>query len=336
MLLIVGPRAGKPRSILGKPRSILGPLLFLIYINDLPNNLLSKVKLFADDTSIFSNLFNPNISSLQMNRDLRTIAEWAYQWKMTFNPDPSKQAVEVLFSTKKSPSELPPLFFNNNIVTRVESHKHLGLILDSKLSFGDHLKEKISKTNKIIGTLKRLRKFLPRRCLVHIYKAFARPLLDYGDLIYDNPGNASFSSKLESIQYNAMLAISGAIRGTSREKLYQEIGIESLEDRRWLRRLCLFYKIINNNTPSYLHDLVKKQIPNYSFRSFSVHSYTSRTKRFQNSFFSYCSKQWDELDDKIQNSPSVFSLKKSLLQFIRPSPCSIFWCSQSLWCDIIN
>ena len=206
----------------------------------------------------------------------------------------------------------------------MESHKHLGLILDSKLSFGDHLKEKISKTNKIIGTLKRLRKFLPRRCLVHIYKAFARPLLDYGDLIYDNPGNASFSSKLESIQYNAMLAISGAIRGTSREKLYQEIGIESLEDRRWLRRLCLFYKIINNNTPSYLHDLVKKQIPNYSFRSFSVRSYTSRTKRFQNSFFPYCSKQWDELDDKTQNSPSVFSLKKSLLQFIRPSPCSIF------------
>ena len=57
-----------------------------------------------------------------------------------------------------------------------------------------------------------------------------------------------------------MLAIGGVIRGTSREKLYQEIGIESLEDRRWLRRLCLFYKITNNNTPSYLHDLVKKQI----------------------------------------------------------------------------
>ena len=168
--------------------SIIGPLLFSIYINDLPNNLLSKVKLFADDTSIFSTLFNPNISSLQMNRDLRTITEWAYQWKMTFNPDPSKQAVEVLFSTKKSPSELPPLFFNNNIVTRVESHKHLGLILDSKLSFGDHLKEKIS---------------IPRRCLVHIYKAFARPLLDYGDLIYDSPDNASFPANLNP--FNTML-----------------------------------------------------------------------------------------------------------------------------------
>ena len=81
--------------------SILGPLLFLIYINDLPENLQSTVKLFAaDGTSLFSTVYDPNISAIQLESDLKKISCWAYKWKMTFNPDHSKQAQEVLFSRK--------------------------------------------------------------------------------------------------------------------------------------------------------------------------------------------------------------------------------------------
>ena len=67
--------------------SILGPLLFLIYINDLPNNLKSNVKLFADDTSTFSNVNDINVSTEEINNDLKRVSEWAYQWKMMFNPE---------------------------------------------------------------------------------------------------------------------------------------------------------------------------------------------------------------------------------------------------------
>ena len=81
--------------------SVLGPLLFLIYINDLENDVISTVKFFADDTMIFSVVHDPVISATELNHDLNLINKWAHQWKMSFNPDPTKQAVEVLFSQKR-------------------------------------------------------------------------------------------------------------------------------------------------------------------------------------------------------------------------------------------
>ena len=88
-------KAGVPQG------SVLGPLLFLVYINDLPEGLTSNVKLFADDTSIFSVVRDSSSSSLSLNEDLSKISQWGYKWKMLFNPDASKQAQEVVFSRKK-------------------------------------------------------------------------------------------------------------------------------------------------------------------------------------------------------------------------------------------
>ena len=91
--------------------SILGPLLFLIYTNDLPENLQSTVKLFADDTSLFSTVCEPNISASQLDSDLKKISHWAYKWKMNFNPDLSKQA-QVIFSRKTVKVSHPSITFN--------------------------------------------------------------------------------------------------------------------------------------------------------------------------------------------------------------------------------
>ena len=78
--------------------SALGPLLFLVYINDLENDIKSNVKFFSDDTALFSIVTNPALSASELNSDLKIIEKWAYQWKMLFNPDPTKQAVEMIFS----------------------------------------------------------------------------------------------------------------------------------------------------------------------------------------------------------------------------------------------
>ena len=102
--------------------------------------------------------------------------------------------------------------------------KHLGMYLDLKLDFLGHLKNIHAKVNRSITLLRKLQIILPRPTLLTICKAFIRPHLDYGDTIHDQAYNDSFHQKLESIQYNAALAMTGAIRGTSSEKLYQEFG----------------------------------------------------------------------------------------------------------------
>ena len=89
---------------------------------------------------------------------------------------------------------------------------------------------------------------MPRKSLTTIYKGFLKPLIDCGDIIYGQPPNESFCEKLESVQYKDALAITGAIQGSSREKLYQELGLESLKSRRWYKRLCCMYKIMKKST----------------------------------------------------------------------------------------
>ena len=115
--------------------------------------------------------------------------------------------------------------------------KHLGLFLDSKLSFFDHINEKIRKATKGVNVVRKMNLLLPRSSLLTTYKSFFRPHLDYGYFIYAQPNNSLLSDKIESVQYNAALVITDAIRGTSKEKLNQELGLESLKDRRWLRRM---------------------------------------------------------------------------------------------------
>ena len=117
-------------------------------------------------------------------------------------------------------------------VQQVHLQKHLGLFLDPELSFDEHIQCTLIKTRKIVGLIRKLQPIIPRATLLTVYKSFIRPHLDYGDVIYDCAFNESFQNKLESVQYNAALAITGAIRGSTREKLYQELGLESLKSRR--------------------------------------------------------------------------------------------------------
>ena len=209
---------------------------------------------------LFSIVKDPDISATDLNYDLDVINNWAHQWKFEFNPDPLKQATEVLFSCKNNVPNHPQIFFNGTAVALVKEHKHLGLLLESNLSFVQHLSEKIKKAKKAVGIIKHLSRFLPIKTLDQMYKALVRPHLDYCDVIYHIPSKQdqlggilnSLMVTAEKVQYLAALAITGAWQGSSRSKLYEELGWESLSDRRWCRRILQVHKIVNNMTPIYL------------------------------------------------------------------------------------
>ena len=111
------------------------------------------------------------------------------------------------------------------------------------------------------AVLRKLKTLLPRHFLLTIYKAFIRPHLDYCNVIYRKIFNESWHKKLESAQYNSALAITGAIRGNDTKKLYQELGLESLRNRRKLIRLSLFYKIYKDQSPLYFYNLIPAKTP---------------------------------------------------------------------------
>ena len=121
--------------------------------------------------------------------------------------------------------------------------KHLCLILDSQQTFDEHLKTIFSKVNKTMGLIRKMKNSLPRPSLMALYKSFIRPHLYYGDIIYDQPFNNSFQNKIESVQYNACLAVTGAIRGASKERLYEKLGLESLQHHCCIGNFVIFTKL---------------------------------------------------------------------------------------------
>ena len=132
------------------------------------------------------------------------------------------------------------------------------MFLDFKLSFNEHLETVLAKVNRDIVILRKLESALLREALLIIYKSLIRPHFDYVDVIYDKSYNDSFHAKLESYQYKAALAMTGAIKRSSTEKLHQELGIEHLRSRHRFRKLCLFYKILKNKLPPYLFNLIPR------------------------------------------------------------------------------
>ena len=222
-----------------------------------------------------------------LNNGLTKITKWAFQWKMSFNPDISKQAHEVIFSRKRSVSSHPPLTFNNIPVAQTNSQKHLRMRLDKKLNFEEQLKKVESKVNKTIGIIRKLQTILPRSALLTIYKPFIRPHLDYGDIIYDKVFNESFHDKLESLQCNATLVITGAIKGSPTEKIYEELGLDSLKSRRWYRKMIFLYKVLKSQSPSYLFNTkpTSNNRQHQTRKSGNIPSFFTKTDYFKNSFF---------------------------------------------------
>ena len=162
---------------------------------------------------------------------------------------------------------------------------------------------------------------MPRNPLLTIYKSFVWLHLESSDIVYDQPNNQSFSSKIGAVQYIAAFVITNAIKGTSRTKLYKELGIESLSFHRWFRHLCTFYKIKTQRVPKYLYKLIPLKNNTYETRStHSFGTYFCRTNAFKYSFSPYTIREWNKLDLQLCNEKYFKKFKNTLLKLGRPTP----------------
>ena len=191
-------QAGVPQG------SVLGPLLFLVFINDLPDYVQSEIRLFADDTILFKIFDDMDQAANELNHDLNSA--WAKKWLVTFNP----AKTESLFVSTKHNVMFPPLYFGGGIVKEVTAHKQLGVILSSNLSWNEHIDDICLKASKRLDILRALKYKLSRQALKLIYLSFIHPIIEYGDVLFDDCGVIN-NTKLNKIQYEAAKIVSGAM-----------------------------------------------------------------------------------------------------------------------------
>ena len=224
---------------------------------------------------------------------------------MLINPDTNKPAQEVLFSRKKKTQNHPNINLNNIQVERVSHQEHLGIILDEKLNSKEYIDSTILNVNRGIAIFKNIRYGLLRKSLITVYKALLRPLIDYGDIIYDQPHNESVCEKFESVQYKVSLAITGVIQVTSCKEIYQELGSESLRARRWYKCLSCMFKIVKEEAPNNLINLIPKIQQTTRTRTNCIPTFHCRKDCFKNYFFPSTPSDWYKLDKTIRNSESI-------------------------------
>ena len=310
---IKGSFSSWKRIFAGVPQgSILGPLLFLIFINDIVNNIKTNIRLFADDTSLYHIVEDPLLTALYLNLDLSKIFAWAKQWLVDFHPQKTES---LIISKKRNKPVHPTLYMGNSSIKEVNEHKHLGLVFTSDLLWHSHIKAISSKAYRTLGILRRQKFNLDRRSLTKIYTSFVRPLLEYADITWGN-FTVETQRALESIQIDACRIISGGTKLCSIQNLYDETGFETLQERRQKHRLCQMFKMTNGLAPLYLQTLLPQRVQQqsrYSLRN--SNNYTiplSRTVSYFNSFLPTALREWNSLDQNTRDCATLGTFKRKL------------------------
>ena len=219
------------------PGSVLGPLLFVIFINDLPDEVKYNIcKMFADDCKIYGLVENVNLNKLQV--DLCTLEVWSKKWQLPFNAEKCK----VMHFGKNNPEHYDVL--NNHVLEKSEQEKDLGVIIEKKLKFHAHTAAAVKKANQVLGLIKRSYHSRDSYTIKTLYKPMVRPHLEYGNAIW-GPNYSGDIKILEKIQRRATKMII-AIKDLHYEERLKELNLPSLVYRRRRGDMIIMYKIMNN------------------------------------------------------------------------------------------
>ena len=318
--VVVGGQSSSYRAThAGVPQgSILGPLLFLIFINDMTVNLKLECHQYADDTTLVHKFIKANQASVTINTELDKLSLWATQWRITFN---AIKTHYMLITNKKIRPFIPPIKLNNVVISEVKSHENLGLSIMNTLSWKDHITKIVTKAQKRLNVINRYKNYLPRLVLERLYTTMIRPVLEYGDLIYDNAPN-HLLRLIDQTQRRAALICTGAYRHTETTTLLRELSWQPLQDRRRGHKLITFYKIYHKIYPNYLHKLIPPaNVNNYNLRTKREFKLpTNRLQSCHSSYFPTTAKVWNDLPPPTKNVINITQFKRLTLTKIDRPP----------------
>ena len=240
--VVLDGQASDPVPVLsGVPQgSVLGPVLYLIFINDLPDNIRLSVRLFADDCVLYRNI--KTLTDCQiLQDDLNSLGQWETDWQMKFNV----AKCHSMRVTLHLPSN--QIHFNYSLLQQtleqVESTKYLGITITDNLEWGQHVSEISSKANKTLGFLRRNLALAPQHTKEVAYQTLVRPQLEYAAPIW-HPYNETETKKVEKVQKTAARWVCRRWHNKSSvDDMLNDLDWPSLEDRRLKSSLTFFYKI---------------------------------------------------------------------------------------------
>ena len=216
--------------------SVLGPLLFILFINDLPDIVQSFCRIFADDTKLYA----PSSNHMLIQNDLLSLKHWSQKWQLNFNESKCK----VLHIGKHNPYhtyhfDIP----GNTPLTTTNFEKDLGVIFDNHLHFDIHIDSSINRANRLLGVIRRTFTFLDKYSFLTIYKSLVRPILEYGNCIW-SPIFKRQSIKIENVQRRATRLLPELLDMSYDERLKQ-LDLSSLKYRRKRGDLIQLYKLVH-------------------------------------------------------------------------------------------
>ena len=289
--------------------SVLGPLLFVLYINDLPNGLMSTAKLFADDTKLYNRSDTVN-GPADLQSDLDNLQDWSSKWLLKFHPQKCcvvriGNGPENDYFMKENNDDSNPIKLK---VSTAE--KDLGIVIDSKLTFKNHVLQSCAKANKILGIIRRSFDFLTNKMFVQLYKSLVRPHLEYGHCAWD-PNLRYLCQDIENVQRRATKLL-GKLKNKPYCERLQILRLPTMEHRRLRGDIIETYKYLNN-----FYDVEKPQFnkpPLTNLRGHSMKLAHNRSRlETRNHFFSNrIVETWNGLPESVVTAPSVDALKRRL------------------------
>ena len=289
--------------------SVLGPILFLIYINDMCSNVKNcNIRLFADDTCLFTEVKDRAESVRKIEADLDRIYNWSKQWLVSFSPSKTRS---LLISNRPDRHLSPPVRFNDTVVEEVLNHKYLGMIFSSDLRWNKHIDEVVIKARKRLSAMSPLKFKLNRWSLQMIYNGFVLPVMEYANVVWAGAYDSQIC-KLEKIHVDGMRIVSGATARSSIGRLYEELSWLSIRDRCNNAMIVMFFKMKADLTPLYLSQLLPVQANDTSYllrNTCNIRTPFTRLETFRRSFIPSAVRLWNRLDKNVREESTINGFK---------------------------